>query len=143
MEDKKKIYIEITNDLDCSKAYQQLSHPSSGGTCVFIGSVRDTTQDKEVNSLFFESYESMALKEMENIANEAVKKWKLNSVVLKHALGKREVQEAVVLVGASSAHRDECFEACRFLIDTLKKKVPIWKKESFANSDEVWVTQHP
>lgn len=143
MEDKLKTYIEITDDLDCNKAYQQLSHPQSGGCCVFIGSVRDNTENKEVQSLFFEAYEKMAIKEMTNIAKEAANKWKLNSIVIKHSLGKRRVQDPVVLVGASSAHRDNCFKACRFLIDTLKKKVPIWKKEYFANSDEVWVTQHP
>ncbi|SDB54503.1 molybdopterin synthase subunit MoaE [Flavobacteriaceae bacterium MAR_2010_188] len=135
--------IEITDNLDCNEAYNQLSHPESGGMCVFIGSVRQSTQDKEVTSLFFEAYTEMAISQMHEIANEAAEKWNLNSVIMKHAVGKKDVQEPVVLVGASSAHRDACFEACRFLIDTLKKNVPIWKKEFFANSDEVWVTQHP
>lgn len=135
--------IEITDNLDCNEAYNQLSHPESGGMCVFIGSVRQSTQDKEVTSLFLEAYTEMAISQMHEIANEAAEKWNLNSVIMKHAVGKKDVQEPVVLVGASSAHRDACFEACRFLIDTLKKNVPIWKKEFFANSDEVWVTQHP
>ena len=138
----KKI-IEITDNLDCSEAYTELSHPGSGGSCVFIGSVRDTTKGNEVTSLFFESYEQMAIRQMNDIANLAASKWNLNSVVMKHAIGKKSVQEPVVLVGASSPHREDCFEACRFLIDTLKEKVPIWKKEFFADSDEVWVTQHP
>lgn len=143
MEDKMKRIVEITDNLDCSQAYKELSHPESGGTCVFIGSVRNNTQQKSVDALFFEAYEAMAISQMNEIADEAAKKWKLNSVVLKHALGNKQVEEPVVLVGASSAHRDACFEACRFLIDTLKKKVPIWKKEFFDNSDEVWVTPHP
>lgn len=135
--------IEITDNLDCSQAYKQLSHPDSGGICVFIGSVRQSTKNKDVTSLFFEAYTEMAIGQMEEIANEAAERWNLNAVVLKHAVGKKDIQEPVVLVGASSAHRDACFEACRYLIDTLKEKVPIWKKEFFANSEEVWVTNHP
>lgn len=135
--------IEITDQLDCSQAYQELSHPESGGVCVFIGSVRQSTKDQAVDALFFEAYNEMAIREMNNIADEAFKKWNLNSIVLKHVTGKKAVQEPVVLVGASSPHRDDCFAACRFLIDTLKAKVPIWKKEFFTDSDEVWVTQHP
>ena len=90
----------------------------------------------------FETYKTMALKEMDKIAERALEKWKLNKVVMKHAIGQKSVEEPVVIVGASSAHRDECFEACRFLIDTLKETVPIWKKEIFKNKT-VWVSAHP
>ena len=134
--------IEITEKIDCSEAYRELSHPASGGICVFIGTVRDNTNNEDVNGLYFEAYESMAISEMNKIAGEAANRWNLNRVVLKHAVGNKEVGEAVVLVGASSAHRDACFEACRYLIDTLKERVPIWKKEFFKNK-EVWVTPHP
>jgi molybdopterin synthase catalytic subunit len=79
---------------------------------------------------------------MEIIAKEAGTKWKLNKVILHHVHGRKEIEEPVVMVGASSAHRDACFEACRFLIDTLKIRVPIWKKEFFTNKT-VWVTEHP
>ncbi len=135
--------IEIIDSIDPSIIYKSLSHPESGGICVFIGSVRDNTKNKKVNSLFFEAYEKMAMKEMAKIANEANRKWKLNRLIMQHAIGDKKVKDPVVLVGASSAHRDDCFEACRFLIDTLKEKVPIWKKEYFEGSDEVWVTPHP
>ena len=84
----------------------------------------------------------MAIKEMEKIAAQARDKWKLNRLVIRHAVGRKEVEEPVVVVGASSAHRDACFEACRFLIDTLKERVPIWKKEIFKNKS-VWVSAHP
>ncbi|MBT0608113.1 molybdenum cofactor biosynthesis protein MoaE [Aequorivita echinoideorum] len=138
---KKKI--EIVDSIDISKIYSELSHPASGGICVFIGTVREQTQQQTVNSLFFETYETMAVKEMHKIADEATKRWNLNSIILQHAVGKKNVEEAVVLVGASSPHRDDCFTACRYLIDTLKERVPIWKKEFFENTDEVWVTPHP
>lgn len=137
---KKKI--EIVLELDCTTAYEELKHPESGGTCVFIGSVRNQTKQEAVNQLEFEAYEKMALSEMHKIADKALADWNLNKVVIKHVTGLKEVGEPVVLVGASSPHRDACFEACRFLIDTLKETVPIWKKEFFKNK-QVWVSAHP
>jgi len=136
------IEVSIVNKIDTSIAYEQLSHPESGGVCVFIGSVRNVTQEEKVEALEFETYEKMALKEMQSIAEQALEKWTLNKVILHHAHGRKEVEEPVVMVGASSAHRDACFEACRFLIDTLKERVPIWKKEFFMDKT-VWVSDHP
>lgn len=137
-----KSIIEIVDVIDTSQVYGELSHASSGGICVFVGSVREFTNDEEVVSLEFETYAKMALKEMEKIAEEASNTWALNKIVLRHAVGVKNVQEPVVVVGASSAHRNQCFEACRFLIDTLKERVPIWKKEIFKNKS-VWVSAHP
>tara|TARA_R110000765_G_scaffold163627_3_gene268549 strand:+ start:389 stop:808 length:420 start_codon:yes stop_codon:yes gene_type:complete len=134
--------IEIVDKIDASKVFNELSHPKSGGICVFVGTVREFTKGEEVVSLEFETYKKMALKEMDKIATEAVVKWDLNKVIIRHVVGLKEVEVPVVVVGASSAHRDACFEACRYLIDTLKKTVPIWKKERFENKS-VWVSAHP
>jgi molybdopterin synthase catalytic subunit len=134
--------IEIVDHIDTSQVYSELSDPLSGGICVFVGAVREFTSNEEVVALEFETYKTMALKEMDKIAERALSQWKLNKVVLKHAVGRKGVEEPVVIVGASSAHRSECFEACRFLIDTLKETVPIWKKEIFKNKT-VWVSAHP
>ncbi|PKP39514.1 MAG: molybdenum cofactor biosynthesis protein MoaE [Bacteroidetes bacterium HGW-Bacteroidetes-13] len=134
--------IQISESIDCATIYEELSHPESGGICVFIGTVRQQTNNEEVTSLYFESYESMAISEIEKIIDEAAQKWTLNKVIVKHALGSKNPKEPVVIVGASSAHREACFAACRFLIDTLKQKVPIWKKEFFKNKS-VWVSAHP
>ena len=137
-----KMYIEIVDEIDTAQVYKDLSDAGSGGICVFVGAVREFTNNEAVISLEFETYTAMALKEMEKIATEAVEKWQLNKVVIRHAVGLKKVEEPVVVVGASSAHRDACFEACRFLIDTLKERVPIWKKEVFSNKS-VWVSAHP
>jgi len=137
----KKI-IEIVEKIDSGLAYTELSDPNSGGICVFIGAVREFTNNQKVTGLEFETYEAMAIKEMNKIADKAIEKWKLNKVLIKHAVGAKKVEEPVVIVGASSAHRSECFEACRFLIDTLKETVPIWKKEIFKDKT-VWVSAHP
>ncbi|MGB5274636.1 MAG: molybdenum cofactor biosynthesis protein MoaE [Flavobacteriaceae bacterium] len=137
-----KAIIEIVDTLEVSKVYAELSDPQSGGICVFVGTVRELTQGETVVSLEFETYRNMALKEMEKIALEAIEKWQLNKVVIRHAIGAKKVEEPVVVVGASAPHRDACFEACRYLIDTLKERVPIWKKEIFKNKT-VWVSAHP
>ncbi|TLP80604.1 molybdenum cofactor biosynthesis protein MoaE [Maribacter sp. ACAM166] len=137
----KKI-IEIVDTIETAQVYAELSDAKSGGICVFVGTVREFTNEEEVVALEFETYKTMALKEMEKIADRAIEKWNLNKVVLRHAVGEKGVAEPVVVVGASSAHRDACFEACRFLIDTLKETVPIWKKEKFKNKS-VWVSAHP
>lgn len=139
---KEKITIEIVDAIDTSNVFAELTHSNSGGICVFVGAVREFTDNEEVVALEFETYKKMAVKEMEKIAAQARDKWKLNRLVIRHAVGRKEVEEPVVVVGASSAHRDACFEACRFLIDTLKERVPIWKKEIFKNKS-VWVSAHP
>ncbi|VXB99663.1 molybdenum cofactor biosynthesis protein MoaE [Maribacter litoralis] len=137
-----KKVIEIVDTIDTAKVYAELSDPKSGGICVFVGAVREFTNNEEVVALEFETYKEMALKEMEKIADSAIEKWALNKVVMRHAVGEKGVEEPVVVVGASSAHRDACFEACRYLIDTLKETVPIWKKEKFKNKT-IWVSAHP
>ncbi|MGI9550768.1 MAG: molybdenum cofactor biosynthesis protein MoaE [Aurantibacter sp.] len=137
-----KPIVEIVNSLDVAKVHKELTHRQSGGSCVFVGTVREFTNDEEVVSLEFETYKAMALKEMERIAKQAAEKWRLNKVVIRHAVGAKEVEEPVVVIGASSAHRDACFAACRFMIDRLKETVPIWKKEIFKNKS-VWVSAHP
>ncbi len=137
----KKI-IEIVDIIDTSQVFTELSDAQSGGICVFVGTVREFTQGEEVVSLEFETYQKMALKEMDKIATDAIQKWSLNKVIIRHAVGLKKVEAPVVIVGASSAHRDACFEACRYLIDTLKETVPIWKKEMFENKT-VWVSAHP
>lgn len=134
--------VEIVDIIDTSQVFTELSDAQSGGICVFVGTVREFTQNEKVMSLEFEAYKKMALKEMDKIATGAKEKWKLNKVIIRHAVGLKKVEEPVVVVGASSAHRDACFEACRYLIDTLKETVPIWKKELFENKT-VWVSAHP
>jgi molybdopterin synthase catalytic subunit len=138
----KNTFIDIVDKIDTAQVYTDLIVAHSGGICVFVGTVREFTNNEQVISLEFEAYKTMAINEMQKIAEEAMQKWSLNKVVIRHAVGIKKITEAVVVVGASSAHRDACFEACRFLIDTLKERVPIWKKEVFSNKS-VWVSAHP
>jgi molybdopterin synthase catalytic subunit len=116
--------------------------PQSGGIDVFIGTVRDSTKGKSVIRLEFEAYEPMALKEMEKIAAQAFEKWPVQKLLIHHRTGVLQVGEVPVIIAISCAHRDAAFEACRYVIDTLKQTVPIWKKEIFEDG-EVWVAAHP
>ena len=116
--------------------------PESGGIDVFIGTVRNATKGKKVLRLEFEAYEPMALKEIEKIAAKAFEKWPVQKLLVHHRVGVLEVGEIPVIIAVSCAHRDAAFEACRFVIDTLKQTVPIWKKEVFEDG-ETWVAAHP
>ena len=116
--------------------------PESGGIDVFIGTVRNATKGKQVVRLEFEAYEPMALKETEKIAAQAFEKWPVQKLLVHHRVGILEVGEIPVIIAVSCAHRDAAFEACRFVIDTLKQTVPIWKKEVFEDG-ETWVAAHP
>lgn len=119
-----------------------VSDDGSGGLVVFVGNVRNKTQDKKVQFLDFEAYEPMAIKEMKKIAEEAIKRWNLYDMVIHHRVGKVPIGEEAVVIACSSVHRKESFAACEFAIDTLKETVPIWKKEVFEDG-EVWVSAHP
>lgn len=128
--------------LDIQSCIDWVRSPQSGGIDVFIGTVRDSTKGKRVIRLEFEAYEPMALKEMRTIAAQALEKWPIQKLLIHHRTGLLEVGEVPVIIAVSCAHRDAAFEACRFVIDTLKQTVPIWKKEIFEDG-EVWVAAHP
>lgn len=116
--------------------------PESGGIDLFIGTVRNATKGKAVLRLEFEAYEKMALAEMEKIAAQTIEKWPVQKLLIHHRTGILNVGEIPVIIAVSAAHRDAAFEACRYVIDTLKQTVPIWKKEVFEDG-EVWVAAHP
>ena len=109
------------------------SSPADGAVCVFVGVVRNESQGRRVERLEYEAYEEMALPIMEEIAAEARQRYPVSEVRLVHRLGRLEIGEASVAVAVASPHRAEAFAACRFAIDTLKAKVPIWKKEHYAD----------
>jgi molybdopterin synthase catalytic subunit len=107
--------------------------PESGGIDVFLGTTRNHSGDRSVVSLSYEAYEPMAIKVMARLEEKARGRWPLNGVAIVHRLGEVGLCEASVVIAVSAAHRHEAFEACRFLIDRLKKDVPIWKSEHFAD----------
>lgn len=134
--------VTIVEHIDLNEVYKALSHPAAGGTCVFVGTVRNHSEQQDVNALFFEAYNDMAIAEMEKIRKTAIDRWRLEEAVMVHAVGQKEVGDVVVAVGVAAAHRKEAFPACQYLIDELKKTVPIWKKEFFTDHTS-WVSPTP
>lgn len=128
--------------LNIQSCIDWIMSPESGGIDVFIGTVRNATKGKQVLKLDFEAYETMAISEMEKIARQAFEKWPVQRVLIHHRTGTLQVGEVPVIIAVSAAHRDAAFDACRYIIDTLKQTVPIWKKEAFEDG-EVWVAAHP
>ncbi len=138
-----KIFIKLTEDeLSLGECYEFIQDNSSGGLALFVGTVRNSTQNKQVIKLEFSAYEPMAVKEMKLIAERAVELFGIQKISIHHAIGILGIAEVPVIIAVSSAHRDAAFKACQFAIDTLKETVPIWKKEYFEDG-EVWVNAHP
>lgn len=114
---------------------------SFGGVVIFEGRVRNHSHGKQVAALFYECYQPMALKVMEEIRREAQANWKGAKIMALHRYGAIPLGEAAVWVGVAAPHRDEAFQACRFMIDEIKSRAPIWKKEEYADGTHVWVHQ--
>jgi molybdopterin synthase catalytic subunit len=129
------------NPIDIQTILTKVVTPESGGIDLFIGTTRNHSGERNVTLLEYEAYEPMAIQLMERIETTAREKWPLHKVALVHRLGEVPIGEVSVVVAVSSAHRREAFEACRFLIDTLKKEVPIWKREHFADGTIEWSGQ--
>ena len=115
---------------------------ADGAVCVFDGIVRDNSRGRRTLHLDYEAYREMALEKMCALAAEAVERFGVRDVAVVHRLGRLVVGETSVLVVVASAHRGAAFDACRWLIDTLKKTVPIWKKEQFVDG-AVWADGEP
>jgi molybdopterin synthase catalytic subunit len=124
-------------EIDLREIKDDLEDPADGAVILFEGVVRNNTRGRRTLFLDYEAYEAMALNEMEKLAQAALERFPVRDVCLMHRLGRLQIGETSVVIGVASAHRGAAFEACRWLIDTLKKTVPIWKKEYFEDG-AVW-----
>jgi molybdopterin synthase catalytic subunit len=124
--------------IDVSACIAGVSHPNAGGIDVFIGTVRDHNDGKPVTALEYEAYTSMAEKEMESIGEEIHAEFPGVRLSVHHRIGRLEVGDIAVVCAASAPHRDEAFRACRLLIDRVKARVPIWKREHGASGTS-WI----
>lgn len=132
----------VRDRIHSQKIADMLKGPEDGAVAIFEGIVRNNSRGRRTLYLNYEAYESMAITELEKLAQAALEKFKVRDVRLVHRLGRLEIGETSVLVVVASAHRGPGFDACRWLIDTLKKTVPIWKKEYFADG-AVWADGEP
>lgn len=134
-----KLSGEILNIADC---INWVMSEACGGINVFIGTVRKQTKEKTVIRLEFEAYETMAVSEMHKIAKNAFEFYKVDKILIHHRTGILFPGDIPVIIVVGAAHRNAAFMACRYIIDTLKETVPIWKKEVFEDG-AVWVAAHP
>ena len=125
--------------IDETALRKTIEDPSAGGCVTFEGWVRNENEGRDVQRLEYESYEAMALKEGNKIIAEAREKFPIIDAVCVHRVGLLEIGDVAVWVGVSSGHRGEAFDACRYIIDEIKHRTPIWKKEFYTDGDSGWV----
>jgi molybdopterin synthase catalytic subunit len=128
--------------IDADRIVAAAKRGEDGAVVVFDGIVRDNSRGRMTLHLDYEAYEEMALKQMNELAAQAREEFGVRQVTVVHRLGRLQIGETSVLIVVASAHRAQAFEACRWLIDTLKKTVPIWKKETFVDG-AVWADGEP
>ncbi len=131
-----KITDEIITE---AQVREVVESPEAGAVVLFLGTVRNNTDGRQVKHLEYDAYVPMAEKKMEEIGQEILEKWGITRVAIIHRVGKLEIGEVSVAVGVASPHRKDGFEACKYAMDRLKQIVPIWKREVWLDGDAEWV----
>lgn len=138
----KSDFVSITSEpIDSQQLLGKVGDESAGAIVLFVGTTRRWTEGRETAELEYECYETMALKKMNQLIEEANDRWDLVQVAMTHRIGTVPIGDASVAVAVSAPHRNNAFEAASWLIDTLKKMVPIWKQEIWADGSTEWI--HP
>ena len=132
----------VREPIDAEAVVGRLQRPADGAVAIFAGVVRDNSRGRRTLYLEYEAYEAMALQQMASLAAEARARFGVRGAAIVHRLGRLDIGETSVLIAVASAHRGEAFDACRWIIDTLKKTVPIWKKEYFEDGT-AWAGGEP
>ena len=127
------------NPIPVSDLLAEVAAPQCGGTCLFLGTVRDAPTDGGVTGIEYSAYEAMAVAEFDRILAEARRRWPDTRLAIRHRLGLVPTEEASIAIAAAAPHRAEAFEACRYVIEQVKKRLPIWKKELRTDGTALWV----
>ena len=134
------LLVRVTAEpLSLDEAATSVRDPGAGGTCLFVGTVRDHSHRGEVTGLTYEAWDELAVARLEELGGELLDRWPLKRVALLHRTGELGIGEASVVIAVSAPHRAEAFEACRHAIERLKEDVPIWKKEGLVSGEAEWV----
>jgi molybdopterin synthase catalytic subunit len=128
----------VSTPIDLHALLETCQADDSGALALFVGRVRNHHQGHAVAYLEYEAYDGLARQQMQAIADEAQRRWPILRLAMVHRVGRLQVGQASVVVVVATAHRAAAFEACRYLIDTLKREVPIWKKETGPDG-QVWI----
>jgi len=132
----------VRHEIDIRSIRDEMDHPENGAIIVFEGVVRNNSRGRRTLYLDYEAYEHMAVNEMQKLAQASLERFKVRDVRIVHRLGRLEIGDASIVIVVASAHRAAGFDASRWLIDTLKKTVPIWKKEYFEGG-AIWADGEP
>jgi molybdopterin synthase catalytic subunit len=124
--------------IDAGSMIQTVQTDADGAVALFLGTVRDHNQGRQVTGLDYSAYEEMALQELQRVRDQALERFEITAAAVVHRLGALDIGATSVAVAIAAPHRAAAFDACRFAIDTLKRTVPIWKKETFEDG-EVWI----
>lgn len=125
--------------IDSGSLHKSLNHATAGGFVAFEGWVRNHNEGQAVLRLEYEAFTELASNEGQRIIDEALQKFAITGAACVHRVGLLEIGDMAVWVGVAAAHRGAAFDACRYIIDEVKQRVPIWKKEHYANGDSGWV----
>ena len=117
----------------------EVSAPERGGTCMFLGTVRNGPDEQGVTTIEYSAYEEMVEAEFVRLLTDARARWPDARIAVRHRLGTIPVGEASIAIAAAAPHRAQAFEACRYVIEEVKRRVPVWKKELHLDGSEVWV----
>jgi len=128
----------VRDIIDLEGLISRVQDKKAGAVLIFCGDIRNHSEKKNVSFLEYEAHESMALKQISSIVKEAKKKWQIHKVEVIHRLGKIAVKDCSIAIAVSTSHRAEAYEASRYIIDTIKQTVPIWKKEHFVDGNSSW-----
>lgn len=137
----RKLVRIVRTPIDFGGIFSFLSDPASGAHCLFSGIVRNNNEGRPVTKIIYHCYEEMALSEMHKIADRMLGEFALNAVILVHRIGELQIGDSSVVIASSASHRDASFQATRFGIEKLKKDVPIWKEEFYADGKH-WCENH-
>ena len=129
--------------IDFASLVVQAQTPEAGAVASFLGVTREFTGGRQTTELHYEAYDQMAKRELERLEQSAREQWPIVECLVVHRLGRVPLAEASVAIVVSSPHRDAAFSACRWLIDTMKQSVPIWKRELYADGGAEWVHPSP
>lgn len=133
------MFVISDTDIRVDELRVQMADPAAGGYCVFEGWVRNENEGQSVLQLEYEVYETLAVKEGEKVLSEAMQRFPHLLACCVHRAGLLKIGDCAVWVGVSAPHRDEAFKACRYIIDEIKSRLPIWKKEHYVGGDSGWV----
>ncbi len=138
-----RIYKTAFNPWEELQKYQQHLRPGSyGGTCAFVGTMRDFNQGDIVQGMYLEHYPGMTEKQLSSVIDDAKAQWDIIDGLILHRVGELSPDQPIVLTAVWSAHRKEAFEACRFLMETLKTRATFWKREQLKDNTTRWVDKN-